>query len=112
VARRPRPGHCAGGTASNGLIAVRRAARQSKSVRFTALLHHITTDLLKQSYLSLERDSAPGIDGAGWHFDFRAVLRDKGRAYFLAPKQARKATDHEIDPTRRSGILIASRAPR
>src|ERR1700724_4207066 len=50
-------------TASNGLIAVRRAARQSKSVRFTALLHHITIDLLKQSYLSLERDSASGIDG-------------------------------------------------
>jgi hypothetical protein len=50
-------------TASYGLIAVRRAARQSKSVRFTALLHHITIDLLKQSYLSLERDSAPAIDG-------------------------------------------------
>ena len=32
-------------TASNGLAAVRRAARQSKTVRFTALLHHITTDL-------------------------------------------------------------------
>ncbi|MEH2506494.1 hypothetical protein V1290_005305 [Bradyrhizobium sp. AZCC 1578] len=45
--------------ASNGLIAVRRAARQSKSVRFTALLHHITVDLLKRSYLSLEQDSAP-----------------------------------------------------
>jgi RNA-directed DNA polymerase len=53
-------------TASNGLIAVRQPARQSKSVRFTALLHHITTDLLKQSYLSLERDSAPGIDGVTW----------------------------------------------
>jgi RNA-directed DNA polymerase len=53
-------------TASNGLIAVRRAARQSKSVRFTALLHHVTVDLLKQSYLSLERDSAPGIDGVTW----------------------------------------------
>src|SRR5436853_5014367 len=53
-------------TASNGLIAVRRAARQSKSVRFTALLHHITIDLLKQSYLSLEKDSAPGIDGVTW----------------------------------------------
>jgi RNA-directed DNA polymerase len=48
------------GTASNGLIAVSQAARQSKSVRFTALLHHVKTDLLKQSYLSLERDSAPG----------------------------------------------------
>src|SRR5258707_1735926 len=53
-------------TASNGLIAVRRAARQSKSVRFTALLHHITIDLLKRSYLSLERDSGPGIDGVTW----------------------------------------------
>src|SRR5438445_7712130 len=52
--------------ASNGLIAVRQAARQSKSVRFTALLHHITVDLLKRSYLSLERDSAPGIDGVTW----------------------------------------------
>jgi RNA-directed DNA polymerase len=53
-------------TASNGLIAMRRAARQSKSVRFTALLHHVTIDLLKQSYLSLERDSAPGIDDVTW----------------------------------------------
>src|ERR1700674_3085613 len=38
-------------TASNGLAAVRRAARQSKTVRFTALLHHITTDLLKRSFV-------------------------------------------------------------
>jgi hypothetical protein len=52
--------------ASNGLAAVRQAARQSKSVRFTALLHHITVDLLKRSYLSLERNSAPGIDGVKW----------------------------------------------
>jgi RNA-directed DNA polymerase len=52
--------------ASNGLVAVRQAARQSKSVRFTALLHYITVDLLKGSYHSLERNSAPGIDGATW----------------------------------------------
>src|SRR6185295_18517195 len=52
--------------ASSGLVAVRQAARQSKSVRFTALLHHITVDLPKQSYLALERDSAPGIDGVTW----------------------------------------------
>src|SRR5262245_8500218 len=52
--------------ASNGLVAVRQAARQSKSVRFTALLHHITVDLLTQSYHSLARDSAAGIDGVTW----------------------------------------------
>ena len=42
-------------TASNGLVAVRRAARQSKSVRFTALLHHITVDLLTRSYSAYAR---------------------------------------------------------
>src|ERR1700693_6534141 len=53
-------------TASNGLTAVRQAARQSRDVRFTALLHHITIDLLKWSYLALTRDAAPGIDGVTW----------------------------------------------
>jgi hypothetical protein len=53
-------------TASIGLAGVRRAARQSKSVRFTALLHHITVDLLTRSYIALERDSAPGTDGVTW----------------------------------------------
>src|SRR5262249_36095831 len=36
--RRPRPRTLRRDTASSGLVAVRRAARQSKSVRFTALL--------------------------------------------------------------------------
>ena len=53
-------------TASIGLVVVRQAARRSKSVRFTALLHHITADLLKQSYLALVRDAAPGTDGVTW----------------------------------------------
>jgi hypothetical protein len=30
------------------------------------LLHHITTDLLEQSYYALKRNSAPGIDGVTW----------------------------------------------
>jgi RNA-directed DNA polymerase len=45
---------------------VRQAARQSKEVRFTALLHHITIDLLKRCYIALKRDAAPGIDGVTW----------------------------------------------
>ena len=54
------------GAASSRLDAVRQAARQDKKVRFTALLHHITVDLLKQSYTALARDAAPGIDGVTW----------------------------------------------
>jgi RNA-directed DNA polymerase len=52
--------------ASTGLAAVRQAARQSRDVRFTALLHHITIDLLKQSYSALRHEAAPGIDGVTW----------------------------------------------
>ena len=64
--RRPRSGHSAGKPRRTDLLPVREAARQSKSVRFTALLHHITIDLLRRSYHSLERNSAPGIDGVTW----------------------------------------------
>lgn len=42
---------------------MRRAARRGKDVQFTALLHHVTIDLLKQSYLALKRDAASGCDG-------------------------------------------------
>ncbi|MCP5092664.1 MAG: group II intron reverse transcriptase/maturase [Gammaproteobacteria bacterium] len=52
--------------ASSELAAVRQAARQSKEVQFTALLHHITIDLLKQSYFALKRNAAPGTDGVTW----------------------------------------------
>jgi RNA-directed DNA polymerase len=54
------------GTASNRLDAVRQAARQDKKVRFTALLHHITVDLLTRSYNALKRDAVPGTDGVTW----------------------------------------------
>jgi RNA-directed DNA polymerase len=52
--------------ASTGLATVRQAARQSRDVRFTALLHHITIDLLRQSYSALKHEAAPGIDGVTW----------------------------------------------
>ena len=43
-------------TASNGLAAVRQAARQSKTVRFTALLHHITIESLGSEVISRSRE--------------------------------------------------------
>jgi len=64
------------GAASNGLTAVRQAARQSKDERFTALLHHITTELLKRSYLALAQDAAPGIDGVTWQAYGRTSKRN------------------------------------
>jgi hypothetical protein len=42
----------------SGLDRVREAARRNGKVRFTALLHHVTVDLLRGSYFSLKRKAA------------------------------------------------------
>src|SRR3984893_6038901 len=51
---------------SQGLERVREAAKQRKKERFTALLHHVTIDLLKLAYSWLKREAAPGVDGRTW----------------------------------------------
>lgn len=51
---------------SQGLTGVRRVAKERKQERFTTLLHHVTVDLLRASFLSLKRKAAPGVDGVTW----------------------------------------------
>src|SRR5215831_2093985 len=46
---------------SQGLAGVRKAARENKEMRFTTLLHHLTIDLLRESFYSLKRKAAPGM---------------------------------------------------
>lgn len=53
-------------TVLTGLERVRRTAKENKQVRFTALLHHLTVDRLRESFLSLKRKAAPGVDGQRW----------------------------------------------
>jgi hypothetical protein len=61
-----RPSTQSGRGVSQGLRGVREAARESKQERFTALLHHLTVDLLRESYYALKRQAAPGVDGVRW----------------------------------------------
>jgi RNA-directed DNA polymerase len=49
-----------------GLHRVRIAARRDKRARFTALLHHVTVDHLRDSFFALKRNAAPGVDGVTW----------------------------------------------
>src|SRR6266581_3270933 len=51
---------------SQALERVRQTARQRKKERFTALLHHISIDLLREAFLALKRKAAPGVDGLTW----------------------------------------------
>jgi group II intron reverse transcriptase/maturase len=50
-----------------GLWGVREAAKRDKKIRFTALLHHITPEMLQDSYFELKRSAVPGVDGVTWH---------------------------------------------
>src|SRR5712664_555239 len=55
-----------GARVSQGLAGVRKVAREHKEIKFTALLHHVTVDLLRDSFSSLKRKAAPGVDGMTW----------------------------------------------
>src|ERR1019366_5662550 len=50
----------------SGLERVREAAKKDGKQKFTALLHHVSIDLLRESYYSLKRKAAPGADGMTW----------------------------------------------
>lgn len=51
---------------SQALDRVRKAARQRKKEKFTALLHHISTETLEAAFYALKRKAAPGADGVTW----------------------------------------------
>jgi len=51
---------------SQGLSGVRQAAKERRQERFTALLHHLTVTLLRDSFYALKRQAAPGVDGVTW----------------------------------------------
>ena len=50
----------------SGLERVRETARKNGKLKFTALLHHVTVELLRASYYRLKRQAAPGVDGVTW----------------------------------------------
>ena len=55
-----------GARVSQGVGGVRQAAQDRKQERFTALLHHLTVELLRSSFFALQRKAAPGVDGVTW----------------------------------------------
>ena len=57
------------------LQGVRRTASEKKQERFTALLHHVTVDQLRESFDSLKK-AAPGVDGVTWE-EYEQGLEDR-----------------------------------
>jgi RNA-directed DNA polymerase len=82
--------------ASHGLDRVRKAAKERKKERFTALLHHITVDSLDEAFRELRKDAAPGIDGMTWE-DYEA---DLGRRLEDLHRQVHRGA-YRAQPSRR-----------
>src|ERR1700730_7076404 len=61
---------------SQGLAGVRKAAKENKEMKFPALLHHLTIELLQESFYSLKRKAAPGVDDVTWQ-EYEPGLEDR-----------------------------------
>ena len=61
---------------SQGLSGVRQAAKERRQERFTALLHHVSVGLLRDSFYALKWQAAPGVDGVTWK-EYEAGLEDR-----------------------------------
>ena len=64
-----------GNRMSQGLRGVRKATTERKQEKFTALLHHLTVDLLRDSFYELQRRAAPAVDGVTWREYERRIGR-------------------------------------
>ena len=60
-------GHSAAPGWPSALERIRQAARRDRTMRFTALLHHIyNPEALREAYFGLKHKAAPGVDGETW----------------------------------------------
>jgi RNA-directed DNA polymerase len=59
---------------TQALERIRRTARERKKERFTALLHHIDTNLLEAEFFALKEHAAAGVDGVTWR-DYEQNLK-------------------------------------
>ncbi len=53
-------------SASSALDRVRQVAEKDRDARFTALLHHVDVDRLRDAYRALSPKAAAGVDGETW----------------------------------------------
>ena len=51
---------------TQALARVRKVAERRTKEKFTALFHHLSVDLLREAFLVLKHDAAPGMDGLTW----------------------------------------------
>jgi group II intron reverse transcriptase/maturase len=84
---------------TQALARVRKAAQQRRKEKFTALFHHLSVDLLREAFLVLKRDAAPGMDGLRWQTYAADLERNLTDLHARVHRGAYRAT-----PSRRTYI--------
>ena len=94
---------------SQGLAGVRKAAKDNKEMKFTALLHHLSVDLLRESFYALKRKAAPGVDGVTWQ-EYETGLQNRlGDLHGRVHRGAYRAKPSDEKALRRVVINLACR---
>ena len=52
---------------------IRGAVTRNEKEKLTALLHHVSTDVLRWAFFNIKKQAAPGVDGLTW-VDYAADL--------------------------------------
>jgi group II intron reverse transcriptase/maturase len=92
---------------SFGLDGVRQRAEMDRSIKFTALLHHITATRLRESYYQLKKDAAAGVDEETWreyyigHWDRIEKLRERIHKGSYRAQPSRRAYVSKEDGSQR-----------
>src|SRR5258708_504819 len=61
---------------SQALERIRQVAKARKEEKFTAVLHHLSIDLLDEAFFELKENAAAGVDGLTWQ-EYEADLERK-----------------------------------
>jgi group II intron reverse transcriptase/maturase len=99
AAGKTRPGLSAGEGVPSALDRVRRKARTDKKGRFTALLHHVDVNRLREAYRAINPRAATGVDGVAWE-DYGQDLEDNLRGLHARVQGG----SYRARPTRRTYI--------
>ena len=102
-----RPRHRAGQDATSALDRVRQVAVRDKEARFTALLHHVDVDRLRDAYRAINPNAAPGVDTVTWAA-YGQDLEDNLRGLH----ERLHAGRYRARPTRRVYIPVNGRSER
>ncbi len=92
----------------NALDRVREVARKDRKAKFTALLHHVTVDRLREAFLALRRNASAGVDGVTWEQYAGEGLEEKLQDLHVRVQRGA----YRAKPSRRVVILKSDGRPR